>query len=161
MRPDFPFPETPWALGDQLALLRAGRKPLLLLPHGVMPEGLLHGLHRQETPRGLFVAADPAELGAIADALAHDTLGLILGYGIPRKPDAPDRALSLLDRAGREILTVMADAATEPAVAQALARMAGDDHQVAPADPLAVLRARATAWLHFFDSLQPQTAEIS
>ena len=155
MRPDFPFPETLWALGDQLVLLRTGRKKLLLLPHGVMPEPLLHGLHRQETHRGIFVAADPAELGNIPAAIEHDMIGLILGYGIPRKPDEPDRALSLVDNAGREILTVMADADTEQDVAQALARMAGDDHRVTHADPFAVLRARAAWWLHFFDNLNP------
>ena len=157
MRPDFPFPETLWALGDQLVLLRTGRKKLLLLPHGVMPEALLHGLHRQETPRGIFVAADPAEFVALPKALTEDRIGELLGYGIPRKPAEPDRALSLVDNAGREILTVMADADTEHEVAQALARMGGDDHHVTHADPFAVLRARAAWWLHFFDNLNPTT----
>ena len=155
MRPDFPFPETLWALGDQLLLLRTGRKKLLLLPHGVMPEPLLHGLHRQETYRGIFVVTDPAEFIALPQALAEDRIGDLLGYNIPRKPDEPDRALSLVDSEGREILTVMADAATEQDVAQALARMGGDDHRVAHSDPFTVLRERAAWWLHFFDNLNP------
>lgn len=51
MRGDLPFPETLPALAQQLQLLRAGRKRLVLLPHGLVPPGTLAGLHTQETHR--------------------------------------------------------------------------------------------------------------
>ena len=95
----------------------------------------------------LYIISDGADIAAAPDHKHTQK--------IPRKPDEPDRALSLVDNAGREILTVMADADTEHDVAQALAKMAGDDHRVTHADPFAVLRARAAWWLHFFDNINP------
>ncbi len=158
MSPDFPFPETLWSLGCQLQLLRTGRKRLLLLPHGVMPEGMLTGLHTQATHRGTFAAVDPVEFIELPSAIAEDRIGDLLGYGIARKPEQPDRAVSLVDEHGREILTVMADAATEPAVRTALRAMADQTQRVIPTEPTEVLRERARWWLHFFENLQPETS---
>lgn len=158
MRADFPFPETLPALALQLQLLRHGRKRLVLLPHGVVPPDSLHGLHLRETHRGTFAAADPDELMNLDYALAHDLIGLPLGYGIGAKPEQPDRAITLRDGAGREVLTVMADPATAPAVHAALRQLGDETCTVAEANPFAVLRERAAWWLHFFDSLQPETS---
>ncbi|HLP07951.1 MAG TPA: hypothetical protein VK178_07280 [Opitutaceae bacterium] len=155
MQPDFPFPETLWSIATQLRLLRAGRKHLVLLPHGIMPDGLIAGLHKLETTRGLLLAADLAEFIAVPQAIEDNTLGLLLGYGIPRKPEDAQLAITLLDGSGHEVLTVMADATTEEAVAQALARMGGETFRVIRSDPFAVLRARAAWWLHFFDTITP------
>ena len=155
MRADLPFPETLPALGVQLQLLRKGRKRLVMLPHGIVPPDALHGLHTTETHRGTFVARDPAEFIALPSAIAEDRLGELLGYGIPAKPEHTDRALTLCNDQVGEVLTVMADAETEPQVIAALQRMGGSGCQVRRTDPFAVLRARAAWWLHFFDNLSP------
>ena len=157
MQTDYPFPESLVALAAQLRLLRLGRKRLILLPHGILPPGLISGLHSLHTTVGLLLAADPAEFICVPEAIEENTLGLLLGYGIPHKPEHPDRALTLRDAHGQEILTVMADAATEPAVEAALLQMADSSHCIQRADPFEVLRARARWWLHFFDAITPDT----
>lgn len=161
MRCDLPFPETLPALAAQLVLLRAGRKRLVLLPHGLVPEGVLNGLHTLDTARGTFAAADPRALEAVPDDLARDQIGLALGYGVPAKPAQPDRGITLRDVFGREILTVVADAATEAAATAALQAMATEGMTVDRTQLRAILRSRAWWWLHFFETLQPDNPEIT
>ena len=159
MQPDYPFPESLWAIATQVRLLRAGRKRLVLLPHGIMPESLVHGLHKLETTIGLLLAADPAEFIAVPAAIREDRMGLLLGYGIAAKPQQPDRALTLVDGCGQEICTVMADAATEEQVVAALRTMGGETFDVIRSDPFEVLRARARWWLHFFETITPSNPD--
>ena len=88
-------------------------------------------------------------------------IGLALGYGVPAKPAQPDRGITLRDVFGREILTVVADAATEAAATAALQAMATEGMTVDRTQLRAILRSRAWWWLHFFETLQPNNPEIT
>lgn len=151
---DLPFPESIPTIRAQLALLRIGRKPAVLIPTtqpgGAPPPGLL----TQSTAAGLIVAATPEKLAEAVAAVDDNSLGLALGYGIRSKPDDGDRCVYMHDGEGREILAVVTNAEQEPVVLAALGRMAGDDFKVGLVSPLFVVRQRLAYWSAFY---QPST----
>ena len=155
MQTDYPFPEALPALARQFALLAAGAKPAVLVPHWAPQLAAIPG-PAVVTPAGV-VWYDPlqTDAAAIHAAVAGNRLGEVLGYGIPAKPEGADRAVTLHTAQGDEIVSVVCDAATEPRVRAALARFATETDSLTTEPPLAVLRRRATWWKTFFDR-QPE-----
>lgn len=87
-----PMPEAPETLEAQLDWLAAGKRRAVLITAGAALPVLGDRFDVVNTPHGLLVF-DPAQVG-VADCLDHlaqDTLGLLLGYGVPRKPAPSDK----------------------------------------------------------------------
>lgn len=151
---DLPFPEPLSAIAAQLALLRVGRKPAVLIttcqPVAEIPNDLL----QQVTPAGVIVAKSPELLAAGVKAVQEGTLGLALGYGIAAKPEHADRCV-YLHKDGHEVVAVLADEATEPTVRAALTEMGGADFALAVLEPLHVVRWRIDFWHAFFNPPAP------
>lgn len=147
---ELPFPEPLSAIAAQFALVRVGRKPAVLLTCGQPWVDLPADLLQRRTPAGVVVAKTPEALEAAARAVEDDTLGLALGYGIARKPERADRCV-FMHKDGHEVVAVLADEATEPAVRAALAPMAAADFRIDVIDPLPVVRWRIDFWKEFFN----------
>lgn len=91
MNPPPTLPEAPETLAVQLAWLRAGRRRAVLVTVGAALPALPPECAVLSTPPGLLVF-HPAVVSVqeCLDHLAQDTLGLLLGYGVPRKPAPSD-----------------------------------------------------------------------
>ena len=116
------FPERPETLEHQLNWLNSGKRKVVMVPNGsVLPElytkSLSEKFPKLETDRGVYVY-DPAKIEPqeIMDAEAGNTLGDVLDYGVPFKPEGAENALVLRDKNGVEKLAVMFDNSTFPEV---------------------------------------------
>ena len=91
MNPTPTLPEAPETLAVQLAWLRAGRRRAVLVTVGAALPELPPECDVFYTPHGLLVF-HPAVVSVqeCLDHLVQDTLGLLLGYGVPRKPAPSD-----------------------------------------------------------------------
>lgn len=154
---DLPFPESLPTISAQLALLRLGRKPLVLLPTTQPGAEVPPGFHTAATLAGTLVAASAEKLAEGKLAVENNTLGIALGYGIPRKPEDADRVVFMHDGEGREIVAVCVNGKTEEAARASLELMAGADFRVGLVSPLFVIRQRLAFWTAFFsDTTEPE-----
>jgi hypothetical protein len=153
---DIPFPETLEALTEQLGMLRDGRKPAVLVPHWSPAWQAPEGVDLIPTPAGT-VAVLHGVLAAddVQAAVREDRLGLLLGYGVARKPDRPTSCLVLTDSQGAEILAVLVDRDNAAAVLVALEQMRRPEQKIVARAPLDVIQARLAWWTQFF--AEPQT----
>lgn len=155
MAPDLPFPEALPTLAAQFALLLAGVKPAVLVPHLSPHAPAPAGIVATTTPVGMvFHRAGEWNAQGIDHAVRRGMLGFLLGYGVAEKPAHPTGVLVLRDAAGLEVVTVNVDERTRATVAAALARMQQPGMTIEAATPLAVLRARAAWWMDYFATQQ-------
>lgn len=151
MATDLPFPEPIPAFLAQLRLLSEGRKRAVLVPHFQPRLELGHPGGVRHTPLGTFIF-DPATTTPqqIDCAVLTDTVGELLGYGIPRKPESGDRAMVLRMRDGGEKIAVVCDAGTEAAVREALDHLRDPGDTLAAEPPLTVIQQRLRFWSLYF-----------
>lgn len=150
MPAELPFPEPLPALMAQFALLAEGRKRAVLVPYTQPGSGdRSHTAH--ETPLGLVYHTPEVTAAEIDRAVREDTLGDLLGYGIPRKPASADRVVVLRDPTGCEKLAVGCDAATEERVRAAIDRLGNHGDRLSTETPLAVVQDRLRYWAAFFN----------
>jgi len=155
---DLPFPETLPTLEAQFALLAAGRKAAVLLPHWSPQWRAPAGFAVHATPCGTFFF-DPRNLVAyvIDRDLAADEIGRVLGYGVPRKPARPVGALALLAADGSEVLAVLVDAGSRAAAQAALEPMAGPAQRVELVPVAQIIRGRLAWWTQHFATQEKLT----
>lgn len=146
---ELPFPEPLPALVAQFALLAEGRKRAVLVPY-TQPD-CERSANAHCTPLGLVFHAPDVTTDEIDRAVREDTLGDLLGYGIPRKPASADRVVVLRDPSGCEKLAVGCDAATEERVRAAIDRMGNHGDRLSTETPLAVVQDRLRYWAAFFN----------
>lgn len=148
MSAELPFPEPFPALVAQFTLLAEGRKRAVLIPYTQPGAGEHTNAHR--TPLGVVYGAPDVTAAEIDRAVRDDTLGELLGYGIPRKPPGADRVVVLRDANGGEKIAVGCDAATEERVRAAVDRLANHGDRLSTETPLAVVQDRLRYWARFF-----------
>lgn len=139
------LPELPATLHGQIVKLRAGKAPAVLFgPQDVIPDWALKDERYQvtDTPDGR-VLYDTAAWSAdeIQRLVAAGQTGTILGYGVPAKPAQPIGAVTVRDKAGLELRSVVVDEATQPAALDAAKRYADEGDQVA-LEPLETVLAK-------------------
>lgn len=151
--PEDPFgtvAETDATIEEQANRVVRGSKPAALLPGRTAEEaGQVIGdrnLVALETDAGALLVR-PEAVGddggaAIVQAANEGNLGGVLGYGVPARPQAPDRAVVLRTRDGLEVEAVAADSATEATIRQALGARAEEGDSVTVETPDQLLEAR-------------------
>lgn len=139
---DMPLPEQPATLNLQLADLQAGKRPAMLFTPGEQELPLPKGFERHETKAGVFfynpAVFSPKELDA---AVANDTVGTVLGYGIPAKPATEQTvgAVTVRTPEGTEKQSVLTDPQHLPAVVAAAQQAANPGDTLAVEPPANVL----------------------
>jgi hypothetical protein len=114
------LPESPDTLEAQLQwLVDDKRAAVLITPGAVLPD-LPIGIELMATEIGVFVFnPDRINPRLIRAAINDNEVGLLLGYGVPNKPERPTSTITIRSAAGREKQSVMVDGATRAAAFQA------------------------------------------
>ncbi len=120
--------ESPATLREQLLMVNKGKKPMAFAELGsTVPrmEVWEQGYVEHTRPEGTyFYNPDIVTPKAIDDAVASDTVGQLLGYGTPRKPQNPNGlSYTLRDRKGMEKLSVELSNDTMTSVGEALKKL--------------------------------------
>jgi hypothetical protein len=142
------LPESPTSIRAQIKLLSQGKKPVIEIPKGSEIPGQIpvqwQNYLQHDTADGntYLYNPDKASPEAIDAAKATNTLGTLLGYGIPAKPANPIGAMVLRSRKGVEKAGVLYDEATKPAVVAALEKMREGDDYIRHEDIQSVLARR-------------------
>lgn len=120
--------ESPATLRSQLLMVNKGKKPVAFVEKGsTMPkmEVWEQQYVEHQRPEGTyFYNPDIVTPQAIDDAVKSDTLGQLLGYGVPSKPKNPNGlSYTLRDRKGNEKLSVELSYDTMTTVGAALKKL--------------------------------------
>jgi hypothetical protein len=138
------LPESSGTVSRQLRDLQDGRRPAVLVTgRPVIPAGLRTVM----TPAGR-IAYHPGRLNPemIQHAVAQGSMGSLLGYGIDAKPANAIGTVVVRDAAGREVQSVVTDAASAPEVTAAAQRLLRSGDTVSLEHPDRVLRERVKHW---------------
>lgn len=110
-------PEKAETIGAQLRWLAEGKRRAVLLTPGAALPALREEWGTVNTRAGLFVyRLSSITADDIAQAVERDEIGLVLDYGVPRKPENPVGALVLRGADGIEKVAVVVDDVTQPTV---------------------------------------------
>jgi hypothetical protein len=143
-----PIPERPETIQAQLQWLHDGRRSALLLSKG--EEVPVHWpFASMVTDLGLFIYDDERiQPEQITDAVAQNTVGTLLGYGIAAKPDNVAGCVVIRAASGLEKLSVVTDIPQLPKVIEALNLLLGPGDTLRLEDGLRVLFERQLAQMH-------------
>ncbi len=129
------LPEAPETLEAQLEWLALGKRKAVLITPGAMLPALNPAYQTLNTPHGLLVY--DGVLVTEAECRQHvnmDTLGVLLGYGVPRKPDVAEECVVIRSALGVEKQSVVIDAESLPG-ALAAANEVKDDGDTVTVEP--------------------------
>ncbi len=137
-------PEAAETIEAQLKWLLDGRRRAVLIPAGTpLPELPAGAVCAFPTRLGLFVfqghRLSPYD---IIRHIKDDTLGELLGYGIPRKPEGASDCVVVRGPDGREKQAVVTDEATRPAVEAAAAAVADPGDTITREAATSILKER-------------------
>lgn len=142
------LPESPTSIRAQIKLLSQGKKAVIEIPKGSEIPGQVpvqwQTYLQHDTPDGFSYLYNPdlATPASIDLAKANNSMGLLLGYGVPNKPDNPIGGLVLRNRRGTEKAAVLYDATTKDQITAALQKMAEGDDYIRHEDLFSVLARR-------------------
>ncbi|MDR1190693.1 MAG: hypothetical protein LBK60_03380, partial [Verrucomicrobiales bacterium] len=110
--PDNPVPESDATVAVQMDWLNKGKRDAVFFTPGTTIPATPEGLARLDTARGTFIYNPLVHSEeSLNNAVKNDTLGDVLGYGIPRKPSDANIAGVIVLRGtdGTEKLSVVTD----------------------------------------------------
>jgi hypothetical protein len=137
------IPETAATLAAQLRWLEAGKRRAVLITPGAPLPHLREEWGTVNTSVGLFVyRISSITADDIALAVHNDDIGLVLDYGIARKPEQPTGAIVVRGADGHVKQGVLYDEATRDAVLAAARQVADPEDQIGEEDIGAVLGER-------------------
>ena len=143
-----PIPESPATQKAQVERLADGRKAAILVTPGEAMPDVPEGMKQVRTRVGLFIY-DPERItpGQLREAVRNDTIGEVLGYGIPAKPpsEAMLGAVTVRDPQGVEVQSVITDEAHLQRVHEAAQAIANPGDTIALEDPMRVISDRVEA----------------